>query len=185
MRTLALAILAAVSLSLASPGLGAEGKQGRAKDTGKSESRQGKKKQQPQTRHELVVLVLHATNAGTGIDQRIADMPELKKPPFSSFDSYALLQTRRVVLLKDKPQRIRLPNRRVLQAQLLDVLRDGAVRLSARINQPGGKTFLPLLEVKARLSQPFIVAGQQYKQGILVLVVRVNEAPPAGEGNPK
>jgi hypothetical protein len=185
MKALALGVLAALSLSLAAPALWAEGRQGRAKDTDKSESRQGKKKQQQETRHELVVLVLHATNAGTGIDDRIADMAELKKPPFSSFDSYTLLQSRRVLLLKGKPQRIRLPNRRVLQAELLDILRDGAVRLSTRINQPGGKTFLPLLEVKAKLSQPFIVAGQRYKQGILVLVVRVNEAQPAGQSKPK
>jgi hypothetical protein len=130
-------------------------------------------------KHEVVVLVLHATNAGTGIDKRIADMDELKKPPFSSYDSYTLLDTKRAVLARGVPRSIRLPNRRILQAELLEILRGKAVRLSARINQPGGKTFLPLLEVKAKLGQPFIVAGQRYRQGILVLVVRVNEVQPA------
>jgi hypothetical protein len=119
------------------------------------------------------VLVLHATNAKKGIDPRIGDMPELKKIPFSSYDSYELLQRVRLPLKKDEPRTFDLPNGRVLQTKLLEVLPDGSVRLSASINQPGGKTFLPLLEVKAKVGQAFIVAGQSYKGGILVLVVHV------------
>src|SRR5581483_7461799 len=119
------------------------------------------------------VLVLHATNAKKGIDPRIGDMPELKKIPFSSYDSYELLQRVRVPLKKDEPKTFDLPNGRVLQTKLVEALPDGSVRLSASINQPGGKTFLPLLEVKAKVGQAFIVAGQSYKGGILVLVVHV------------
>jgi hypothetical protein len=119
------------------------------------------------------VLVLHATNAKKGIDPRIGDMPELKKIPFSSYDSYELLQKVKLPLKKDEPKTFDLPNGRVLQTKLVEVLPDGSVRLSASINQPGGKTFLPLLEVKAKVGQAFIVAGQSYKGGILVLVVRV------------
>jgi hypothetical protein len=99
------------------------------------------------------VMILHATNSKKGIDQRIGDMPELKKPPFSSYDSYEL-------------------NGRVLQTKLLDILPKDYFRISASINKPGGKTFLPLLEVKAHLGQAFMVAGQSYKRGILVLVIR-------------
>lgn len=119
------------------------------------------------------VLVLHATNAKKGIDPRIGDMPELKKIPFSSYDSYELLQRVRLPLKKDEPKTFDLPNGRVLQTKLVEALPDGSVRLSASINQPGGKTFLPLLEVKAKVGQAFIVAGQSYKGGILVLVVHV------------
>jgi len=61
----------------------------------------------------------------------------------------------------------------VLQTKLLDVLPEDSVRFTASINQPGGKTFLPLLEVKAKQGQSFIVAGQSYKGGILVLVIRI------------
>jgi hypothetical protein len=119
------------------------------------------------------LLVLHATNGDKGIDARIGDMPELKKPPFSSFKSYELLQKVKLPLKKDDPKTFDLPNGRVLQTKLVDVLPEDTVRLSASINQPGGKTFLPLLEVKAKLGQQFIVAGQSYKGGILVLVIRV------------
>ena len=117
--------------------------------------------------------MLHATNAKKGIDPRIGDMPELKKIPFSSYDSYELLQRVRLPFKKDEPKTFDLPNGRVLQTKLVEALPDDSVRLSASINQPGGKTFLPLLEVKAKVGQAFIVAGQSYKGGILVLVVHV------------
>jgi hypothetical protein len=118
------------------------------------------------------VLILHATNSKKGVDERIGKMPELKKPPFSAYDSYELLAKHRVALKKD-PQTLKLPNGRVLQTRLLDVLPNDYLRISASINQPGGKDFLPLLEVKAKVGQAFIVAGQSYKNGILVLVIRV------------
>ncbi|HEY6556436.1 MAG TPA: hypothetical protein VI072_04155 [Polyangiaceae bacterium] len=118
------------------------------------------------------VLILHATNSKKGVDERIGKMPELKKPPFSAYDSYELLSKNRVPLKKE-PQTLKLPNGRVLQTRLVDVLPKDYLRISASINQPGGKDFLPLLEVKAKVGQAFIVAGQSYKNGILVLVIRV------------
>lgn len=119
------------------------------------------------------VMVLHATNSGKGIDSRIGNMPELKKPPFSSYDSYQLLSKTRLPLSKDD-QTMNLPNGRVLKTKLLEVMPDKEhLRISASINQKGGKVFLPLLEVKAKIGQSFIVAGQSYKGGILVLVIRV------------
>lgn len=119
------------------------------------------------------VLVLHATNTQKGIDARIGSMPELKKPPFSSYDSYELLDRARLTLDRQSPKTLKLANGRVLETRLVEVLGKDLVRLSASINQPGGKEFLPLLEVKAKVGQAFIVAGQRYKQGILVLVLRV------------
>lgn len=119
------------------------------------------------------VMVLYATNSKKGIDARIGPMTELKKPPFSAYDSYELLDRERLPLDKQSRRTLKLANGRVLETRLLDVLSRDSVRLSASINQPGGKEFLPLLEVKAKVGQAFIVAGQHYKQGILVLVIRV------------
>lgn len=119
------------------------------------------------------ILVLHATNSQKGLDPRIGDMPELKKPPFSAYDSYELLQKAELPLHKGQPKALELANGRTLRTELLEVLANDAVRLSASVNQPNGKEFLPLLEVKARAGQHFIVAGQSYKKGILVLVIRL------------
>jgi hypothetical protein len=127
----------------------------------------------PRTAYAAEILVLHATNSDAGIDPAIGPMPELSKPPFSAYRSYALLKKVRQPLEKGKPRTLTLPNDRVLRTELLDELPKEHVKISASINQPGGKTFLPLLEVKAQVGQAFIVAGQSYKGGILVLVVRV------------
>jgi hypothetical protein len=127
----------------------------------------------PVAQATVELLVLHATNGKRGIDARLRDLPELTKAPFSSYDSYAIVDQARLPLEKAVPKTRRLPNGRVLETRLLDVVGDDFVRLSASINQPGGADFLPLLEVKAKLGQRFIVAGQRYKSGILVLVIRV------------
>jgi hypothetical protein len=119
------------------------------------------------------VLILHATNEQKGIDPRIGKLPELGKPPFSNYDSYQVLDRARLPLKKDAPQNLKLPNGRTLQVRLLEELGPDTVRLSASINRPNGKEFLPLLEVKAHAGQAFIVAGQSHKKGILVLVIRV------------
>lgn len=141
------------------------------KPTAPAKAKEKPKPAEPQYATE--VLVLHATNSGKGIDPRVGDMAELKKPPFSSYDSYELVSKHNLPLVKDDPKTLELPNKRVLQTKLLEVLPKEQLRISASINKPRGKTFLPLLEVKAKPGQTFIVAGQSYKDGILVLVIRV------------
>ncbi|MCB9609243.1 MAG: hypothetical protein H6716_21800 [Polyangiaceae bacterium] len=144
----------------------------------KSEKKPEKKPEQAKAKYSTEVLVLHATNSGKGIDKRIGEMPQLKKPPFSSYDSYELLVKQSLPLIKGHPETMELPNKRVLRTELLEELPKGYLKLGAAINQPGGKDFLPLLEVKAKAGQAFIVAGQSYKGGILVLVIRVVENKP-------
>lgn len=119
------------------------------------------------------VLVLHATHDKKGIDPQIGTLPELGQQPFSSYDSYALLQRSRLPLKQNEPRELKLPNGRTLELKLRDAPQRDSIRLTASINQPRGRDFLPLLEVKAKPGQAFIVAGQSYKRGILVLVIRV------------
>jgi hypothetical protein len=126
--------------------------------------------------HTLELMVLHATNSKKGIDKRIGDMPELAEPPFSSYDSYELLAKKVIPLKVGDEKAQNLPNGRTLKTKLLEVLPEEFVRISASINQPNGSEFLPLLEVKAKLGKAFIVAGQSYKNGILVLVFKVKAA---------
>lgn len=128
---------------------------------------------QAQSKYLSEVLVLHATNSKKGIDKRIGEMPELKKPPFSAYDSYELLTKKRLPLIKGDPKEMELPNGRVLRTELLEELPKDTVKLSASISRPKGKAFLPLLEVKAKAGRAFIVAGPKHKGGILVLVIRV------------
>jgi hypothetical protein len=125
------------------------------------------------------IVILHATNDGTGIDAKIGKMPELAKPPFSAYNSYKLLERSNLGLAKGKPTNVKLPNASVLQVSLKDVLaakkKDEPRRfvISASIQQPGGDTFLPLLEVNAKAGEHFFVAGQKHKGGILVIGFKV------------
>lgn len=126
-----------------------------------------------ETEYAAEVMILHATHGKKGVDPRIGDLPELKDSPFSFYESYELLNRARLPLKKNEPKTLTLPNGRVLQTNLVEKLAEESVMLSASINQPNGKDFLPLLKVKAKVGQAFIVAGQKYKSGILVLVIRV------------
>ncbi len=119
------------------------------------------------------VRVLHGSHEPRAGDPRVVLMPELREGPFASYASYAQLSRAALPLTRGGKRRVRLPNGRVFEACLEDILSDGSSRLVARINRPGGEDFLPLLEVKARPGQAFIVAGQSYKRGILVLVIKV------------
>jgi hypothetical protein len=125
------------------------------------------------------IVVLHATNEGTGIDPKIGKMPELGKPPFSAYNSYKLLERVTLSLTKGKPATAKLPNGSMLMVSLKEVIaakkRDEPKRfvISASIQKPGGNTFLPLLEVNAKAGENFFVAGQQHKGGVLVLGVKV------------
>jgi hypothetical protein len=121
----------------------------------------------------LEVSVLHGTHDAKPSDPRIGELPELREGPFAKYESYQLLSRTELALAKGDKRELKLPNGRRLEARLEDRLPDGSSRLVASINRTDAKDFLPLLEVKARPGQKFIVAGQSYKRGILVLVFKV------------
>jgi hypothetical protein len=121
----------------------------------------------------LEVSVLHGTTEDKASDPRIAELPELREGPFAKYRSYQLLSRTELALRKGNKRELKLPNGRSLEVRLEDRLPDGTLRLVASINRTDAKEFLPLLEVKARAGQKFIVAGQSYKRGVLVLVFKV------------
>ncbi len=118
----------------------------------------------------LEVSVFHGTNQEGPSDAPARQVPELREGPFAQHRRYVLLSRTRLALAEKSRQKLVLPNGRLLEAALQERLPDGSSRLLASINRPGGKDFMPLLEVKARPGQSFIVAGQSYKGGVLVLV---------------
>ncbi len=123
------------------------------------------------------VMVLHATQtAGAGsIDPQIGNLPQLKKPPFSAYNTYKLLDRKSLVLEKLKPTDYTMVNKRVLQVTLQDITTDGRYKVAAAINQPSGTgdAFLKLLEVTASPNETFFVAGQTYEGGILVIGITI------------
>jgi hypothetical protein len=127
------------------------------------------------TQANVEVMVLHATNSdgGASIDPAIGRMPALQQPPFSAYNTYKLVSRTPLVVNKSAPTTTKLPNDRVLQITLRDVVQSSRYRIATSINQPGGTTFLPLLEVTTPAGEPFFVAGQTYKGGMLVIGITV------------
>jgi hypothetical protein len=119
------------------------------------------------------VSVLHGRHDRATPDSKSFEMPELREGPFAKYARYELLSQVALPLTRGGKRQLRLPNGRTLEARLDAKLPDGSLRLVASINRPDGKELLPLLEVKARAGQSFIVAGQSYRRGILVLVFKV------------
>jgi hypothetical protein len=119
------------------------------------------------------LLVLHATNDGKGIDKGLEDMPELKRPPFSSYNSYKVLKREKVALKMGSSDKRKLPNDRQL---LMSYKAKKAEKhtISVAIQKPnGGEDYLPVLEVNGRKGERFFVAGQAYQGGILVIGLKI------------
>ena len=126
---------------------------------------------QPPQRATIEVMVLHATQApGPGsIGPGIGNMPQLQQPPFSAWNTYRLLAKQSLVLQRGAPLPYPLPNGRVLQVTLEDIAPGPRFKIAAAINQPGGNSYLKLLEVTAPPNQTFFVAGQQFQGGVIII----------------
>ena len=125
----------------------------------------------PPQQATLDILVLHATNQpGPGsIAPSIANMPQLKRPPFSAYNTYTQLARQSMTLVKGTPASYTLINGRIVQITLTNVLPGPRYEISAAINQPGGGPYINLLRVTSPPNDTFFVAGQQYQGGVLVI----------------
>jgi len=123
------------------------------------------------------ILVLHGTNNNSGIDPKIGKLPELSKPPLSSYNSYKLLDRTSVSLPKGKPTSYKLPNGRDLRVVYRDVNPPGKagdpVRfVYAAILEANGKV-VNTTEYVAKAGEWFWLGGQDYQGGGLVLGFKI------------
>lgn len=148
------------------------------------------------------IMVLHATNGGGGIDPKLRHLSQLTKPPFSSYDTYRLLDSHDRALAAQQSDTTLLPNGRTLRTELKEVLPNDRYQVAASISRPSGKgnkdkekkdskeekagddRYLPLLQVTAKRGEPFFVAGQSYRGGILVIGIQVGSPDPKSEQKP-
>lgn len=136
--------------------------------------------QAPRDAASADVLMLHGTNDGSGIDPKIGKMGELGAPPFSSYNSYKLLARTTLALAQGKATTTKLPNGRVLMVTLKRIRPAKTQReprkyeLSASIESPTGRTFLPLVEVTTKADVWIVLAGQSYKGGMLAVGIKIS-----------
>ena len=125
------------------------------------------------------VMVLHATNDNTGIDPKLGKIAALSKPPFSSYNSYKLLTHTAQPLARGMSSLFNLPTGRQLQLLYKDIVQphkqgvQPRYLISASIQSPAGKSFLPLIEVKANPGEWFWVGGQEYHGGALFIGIKI------------
>jgi hypothetical protein len=126
------------------------------------------------------VMILHATNDNTGIDPRIGNIPALSKPPFSSYNSYKLLDRTTTPLKRGEASPLKLPTGRELRLVYEDVIQpqkqgdSPRYVISASIEAASGQSFLPLVKVNAKPGEVFWVGGQEYKGGSLFIGIKVS-----------
>lgn len=118
------------------------------------------------------ITVMHASQTQSpSIDPRIGNLPQLSKPPFSSYNTYKLLDRKTLSVERGKPSLYTLPNGRVLQVAVEPA---GKVyKVTASISQAKGGSYLKLLEISAPKGEPFFVAGQSYDGGTLVIAITI------------
>jgi hypothetical protein len=122
---------------------------------------------------DVMVILAEQGDGGESVDARIGRLPQLKQPPLSAFHVFTLLDRKPLALVKGVPAELPLPNGRTLRVSLTDVTSDRRFALTVAISQPGGPSFLKVLDVKAAPGEPFFVAGQTFKGGTLVLGLSV------------
>lgn len=124
------------------------------------------------------VIILHATNDNSGIDPKIGKMPELEKPPFSTYNSYKLLEKAELKLPKGEAKEHKLPDGGKLKVTFKELLKSkkkddpAKYSLATSIEKSDGKEFANIA-VSALQGNYFFIAGQKYKGGVLVIGIKV------------
>lgn len=121
------------------------------------------------------VLIVLASNAAGPVDPRLATVTALRRPPFDSYRSMALLSSPRVSLRVGHAEEVELPNGRRIRILLQEITREGRFRVRVSINRPGVSDYLPEMGVVASPGDPFFIAGQSYQSGTLVIGIRLGE----------
>ncbi len=122
------------------------------------------------------VIVLYGANDNTGIDAEIGKIPALAKPPFSAYNSYKLLERKEHGLTKGAWVEQVLPDKNTLGVSLKEITTKGEEQryvVDANIKKPDGSSYFPNLEVSAQKGEYFFVGGPKFKDGVLVIGIRI------------
>lgn len=115
------------------------------------------------------VMVIHATKCEKkSVDPQIGDTP-----PALGYDCLKLVEKKSLPLALNQASTTKLPNGRTFQ--LLHSAKVGPrYRVVASISPADGSAgFTKLAEITADPNKPFNVGGFAYKEGVLVLTVRI------------
>jgi hypothetical protein len=120
---------------------------------------------------EIMVLLATQVEGHGSIDPAIGNLPQLKKPPLSAYNTYRLLDKRSLAIQMGSSSTYTLANGRVLQVSFVEPTAEQGFHVKAAINQPGGNAYLKLLELTAKANEPFFVGGQSWSGGSILLAI--------------
>jgi hypothetical protein len=123
------------------------------------------------------VMVLHAKQDPKGgkVDPRLAKVSQITQPPFSAYNTWALLDTKTLTLDSQKPTdpwkgkpmaTYALVNGKTLEVALLDTPSPGRYQIGAAIGQGASPD---LIKYNAPANEAVFIAGTSYDGGILVV----------------
>ena len=127
----------------------------------------------------LLVVPLMGITAGAGsIDPRIGPLPQLKKPPLSSYNTYVLHDKKAQPVPTGTAVTYPLANGRTLQVTVVETTADKRFRVLTQITDASAHDYLKKLEVLAAPNEPFFVAGQNLdtkdpSKGALILGITI------------
>jgi hypothetical protein len=119
------------------------------------------------------VRTILADNRPGGIDRRLADFPQLGRPPFSAYKRIELLGTRPLTLPPLGSGDLDLPNGRVLKLTFHDKIAQAGrarLRLELSIGRPRQRALSRTTLVMDDGDTVFH-AGQPYRSGTLILAI--------------
>jgi hypothetical protein len=123
------------------------------------------------------VWVVHAATANDeGIDPGLSGLRALKQPPFDAYRSMKILSRQTLDLPLDQPVEIEITRQRILVLRLVARLPDGRAKLELSFKRrTRTEAQPPIMHVISSAKEPFFVAGQKFRHGMLVIGVRVSE----------
>jgi hypothetical protein len=127
---------------------------------------------------EILVLFARKDPKGGAVDPRVPKIPQLSQAPFSDYNSYAFLDDKTLKLdapkgadpWKGKPSATyALATGKPLTVALLEQGTDKRFQMGGAI----GKETPDVVRWTAPAGEPFFIAGQRYKDGILVIGITI------------
>jgi len=127
---------------------------------------------------EVMELVGTQTPGAGSIDPRIGALPQLKKPPLSSYNTYTLHDKKAQPVPTGTAVSYPLANGRTLQVTVVEATADKRFRVLTQITDASAHDYLKKLEVLAAPNETFFVAGQNLdakdaSKGALILGITI------------
>ncbi|MGO8994823.1 MAG: hypothetical protein ACLQVI_16015 [Polyangiaceae bacterium] len=130
--------------------------------------------QGPKPRVEIVVLYAKADPKGGHMGPGVPQLPQLTQPPFNAYNTFALVGQTTLTLDQPKPDDpwkgkasavYSLVNGKPIRIAMIEQLADKRFHMGATI----GKDAPDVVRWDAPGNEPVFIAGQSYKDGILVI----------------